>query len=270
MNDEPFGMRDLFGSVTVRIALTGVLAILALFLLAQTIVSVTGLTDPTTPPAKVITVNGSGRAVAVPDIAKIDFSVTETSKAVADAQSATTKRANAALAAIKEAGIADKDVRTLSYNVSPQYTYPQCPAADTRISYCPSTPTITGYQVSETVEVTVHDLTKTGDILQKLGTLGVQNISGPQFTVDDDAAVQSQARADAINKAKTDAVRLADELGVHLGKIVSFSESNGGMPYPVYAKTMSAGAAMDSSVAPSLPTGQNEYTANVSITYEIR
>ena len=79
-------------------------------------------------------------------------------------------------------------------------------------------------------------------------------------------------RGDAIKDAQAKAAVLAKQLGVHLGKVVSFSE-NGGYPVPMYA-SYKGGVAMDArvenAVAPSLPTGQNETDVTVSITYEIR
>ena len=132
------------------------------------------------------------------------------------------------------------------------------------------TPRITGYQVSETVQVTVHDLTKVSGLLQVLGNQAVQNISGPDFALSDPNAGANAARAMAITNARQQAQILAGQLGVHLGRIVSFSDGSGG--YPVYA--MSVKAADSSSgvttPTPNIPTGENTYTDNVSITYEIR
>lgn len=73
----------------------------------------------------------------------------------------------------------------------------------------------------------------------------------------------------AIDKAKIQANRLADQLGVHLGKIVNFSESSGSYNYPVYATGM-MGAEAKSAPTPNVPVGENTYNASVSITYEIR
>ena len=251
-----------------RIVQMGSLALimLALFLLVQTLLGLRDLGHITTPATDTITVTGQGTANAVPDVAKITYTVTETAKTVGDAQTASTNKSNAALDALKGSGIADKDVKTLSYNVSPQYTYPTCPPG----VFCPNTnATITGYEVSQTIEVTVRDTAKAGDVLQQLGTLGVQNINGPSFTVDDSNTVQAEARADAIAKAKANADLLAKQLGVHLGRIVNFSEDGAQNPVPYGIMTMAAGKAMDAAVAPSLPVGQNETTSNVSITYEI-
>ena len=137
---------------------------------------------------------------------------------------------------------------------------------------CPTyggSPKITGYQVSETIQVTMRDLTAVGTLLGGLGKLEVQNVQGPAFALDDSTAGYSAARSDAINKAKIQAKLLADQLGVHLGKIVNFSESSGNYAYPMYATGMMADS-VKSAPSPTVPAGENTYNASVSITYEIR
>ena len=265
MNKDTFD--EVFSNGGVRVALIGVFAILALFLLVQTISVAKNFDRSSTPATDTITVQGSGQATLPPDVAQISFTVQNTAATVAAAQSATTKQANAALEFVKGQGIAQKDVKTLSYNISPQYSYPNpCTGM-----ICPNhvgTPTITGYDVSETVQVTVRELPSVGAVLNGLGTLGVQNVQGPAFALDDPTAGYAAARADAIDKAKTQALLLQDQLGIRLGKIVNFSESSGpsGMLYG-YARGASVGKA---DAVPAISTGENTYTASVSITYEIR
>ena len=266
MNDHPFF--NIFGDNGVRIAFTGALSILALFLLAQTITTAENFGRPGVPATDTITVQGSGQATLPPDVARISFTVQNTAKTISDAQTATTKQANAALAYVKEQGVADKDVKTLSYNINPQYSYPS-PCSPGEI--CPrySEPKITGYQVSQSVQVTMRDLANVGTVLAGIGKLEVQNVNGPNFALDDATAGNDAARADAIAKAKAQAKLLANQLGVHLGKIVNFSESSGGYASPMY----SLGAGMSdekSAPTPNIPTGENTYNASVSITYEIR
>ncbi|MHB8710342.1 MAG: SIMPL domain-containing protein [Minisyncoccota bacterium] len=265
MNTNSFS--ELFDSGGVRATLIVVLAILALFLLAQTITTAEDFGRPSVPATDTITVQGSGQATLPPDVARVSFTVQNTAPAVADAQAATTKQANAAIDFVKGQGIADKDVKTLSYNISPQYSYPNpCPPG----ALCPAyggTPKVMGYQVSETIQVTEHTLSAVGALLGGLGNLGVQNVNGPDFALDDSTAGYDAARADAIDKAKTQAALLAKQLGVHLGKIVNFSESSGGYPGPLYAM---AATSAKVSPTPNIPTGENTYSASVSITYEIR
>ncbi len=252
-----------------RIALVGVLAILALFLLAQTINTFGNLGRPTSPATDTVTVQGDGQATLPPDVARVSFIVQNIATTVSDAQAATTKQANAALDFVKGQGVADKDVKTLSYDITPQYAYPNpCPPGALCPSYV-SPPKITGYQVSETIQVTVHDLTAVGALLSGIGKLEVQNISGPAFALDDPTAGYDAARADAISKARAQAALLAKQLGVRLGKIVNFSEYSGSS-YPMYNNLGMGGAETKVVPTPTIPAGENTYNASVSITYEIR
>lgn len=253
----------------VRYAAAAALAMLALFLLVKTADALDEFGVRPGQPINTITVSGEGKANAAPNIAQITFTVQESAAAVKDAQDAATKKTNDALAAVKAMGIDDKDVKTLGYNVNPQYATQSCPPG----AMCPqyiNGNKITGYQVSQTVQVKVRDTAKAGDVLQKLGSLGVQNISGPDFSVDDPTAVQAEARGKAIDAARTKAEALAKQLHVRLGKVVSFNENGGGYyPTPMYAAAGKS-AAMDAAMPPSLPTGTNETDVTVSVTYEIK
>lgn len=261
---------DIFDNLGIRIALIGVLSILALYLLAQTIATTQNFGRSGVPATDTVTVTGDGQAALAPDVARVSFTIENTAVVVTDAQAATTKQVNAALAFVKEQGIADKDVKTLSYNISPQYAYSPHPSPCYPGGLCPpqDVPKLTGYQVSETVQVTMRELSTVGALLGGLGKLGVQNVNGPSFALDDPTEGYSAARADAINKAKTQATLLADQLGVRLGKIVNFSESSGGYNYSMYSLGMSEESGTAST--PNVPAGENTYNASVSITYEIR
>jgi uncharacterized protein YggE len=263
-------MNELIANKAFRIALTAVLAVLALFLLVKTWDGLFGYQPGE--PLNTITVSGTGSATAVPDIAKISFTVTESAASVAAAQKAATDRTDKALEALAALGVEDKDVKTLYYNVNPRYEYNTVARPCALDMPCPpvsGSPTITGYDVSQSVEVTVRDTAKAGDVLQALGTLGVQNISGPNFTVDDADAAKTTARKEAIDKAHAQAKLLAKQLGVRLGRIVSFNE---GGYYPMYEAYGKGGDMMNATVssAPALPAGENETNVTVQITYEIR
>lgn len=251
-------------SKPVRYAAAAALGVLALFLLVITIDALGNLGRSDNPYMNTITVEGRGSGTAIPDLATVSFSVTERGATVAEAQGKATEKTDAALAAVRGLSIEEKDVKTLSYNVYPQYEQ----VAPCYTGICPAyNPKIVGYEVAQTVEVKVRDTAKAGDVLQALGALNVQNISGPNFTVDAEDGLRGVAREAAIENAKAKAEALADQLGVKLGKVVSFYENTS--PYPMYGY----GGGMDVAMmekAPSLPTGEQETEVSVSITYEIR
>ncbi|MEK9160736.1 MAG: SIMPL domain-containing protein [Patescibacteria group bacterium] len=268
--DEKFSFDQLASSKAFRMTAVAVLGFLALFLLVKTVdLLVYGVGRSDVYPAKTISVEGTGEARMIPDIAQITYSVTEQGATVSEAQDKATTKMDAALAAVEALGVEEKDVKTVGYNVYPRYEYQQSCYS----GICPpvtSSPRIIGYEVSQSIELKVRDTSKAGEVLQALGTTGVQNISGPNFVVDDTDAVSAEARELAIVEAKEKAKRLAKDLGVSLGNVVSFSESSG--YYPMYDSYYGKGAGMEEAMmsAPSLPVGEEETTITVYIVYEIR
>jgi len=225
-------------------------------------------TNPNT--SNTITVNGTGDAVAIPDIATFSFSVTETAKTVADAQAQATVKTNDALKAIRDGGVADKDIQTTSYSINPHYEYQNnvCISAYN----CPTgKQVLTGYDVSQSIQVKIRDLSKAGALFTAIGSLAVQNVNGLSFSVDKPESVQAEARSKAIADAQERAAKLADDLGVSLVRITSFYESNN---QPIYAKYgMGEARVMSTDAAapvPSIPAGEQKITSNVTITYEIK
>lgn len=267
MNEKSF-FEQLASSQAFRLSAVAAVALLALFLLVKSADALMSFGNSDQYPARTITVEGTGKATAIPNIAQITFTVTEQGTTVTEAQKEVKERTNNAIDAMKMLNIEEKDIKTLSYNVSPRYEYQQpcysgiCPPVE-------SSPRIIGYEVSQTIEVKVRDTEKTAGVLQDLGDLGVQGISGPNFVVEEEDSVHAQARDEAIAEARENAKKLAQELGVSLGKVVSFSE-NQPYYYDGYAK---GGVAMDmaeNASAPAIPVGENESSVTVMVTYEIR
>ncbi len=242
---------------------------LMIFLAVISLKNLKSLGD-SSPIMNTISVNGKGEAVSIPDIATFSFSVTETGKTVKEAQDKATEKTNNALKAVKEGGIAEKDIKTLSYSINPHYEYTQ-PSCTTY--GCPGGKSVlTGYDVSQTIEVKIRDLTKAGTLFDSIGTAGVQNVNGLLFSIDNIDSVKAIARAEAIVKAKEKAEKIAKDLGVRLVRITNFYDSSDDQVYPMYARE-GMGADMMSvkaSVAPEIPKGEQKVTATVSITYEIR
>ncbi len=222
------------------------------------------------PATNTISVSGAGSVFAVPDTAEFTVTVIESAADVKSAQSAATTKANAITNYLKQAGVDAKDIQTTDYSVSPQYDYPRtsiCGASDVN---CPPRQVLTGYQVIETLDVKVRDTTKAGDLLAGVGGKGASQVSGLNFTVADQSALESEARDKAIADAKAKANILAKSLGVSLVRIVGYREDGSG-PIP-YAAKMSVGMVADSMAAPvpQISVGQNKITSNITLSYEIQ
>ena len=224
------------------------------------------------PATNVIAVNGTGEVFAVPDIATLSFSVSETAKTVGEAQDIASKKINSILDAVKKMGIEDRDIKTIGYNSYPKYEYSQTVCVQTYPNYCPpGKQVLTGYEVSQTISVKVRKTADAGAVLSKVGELDASNISGLDFVIDDLEAVQAEARDKAVQDAKAKAKVLAKSLGVKLNKIVNFYE---GSDQPVYYGMALEGKAVSMgrdavSPPPQVPTGENKIVSSVTITYEV-
>lgn len=224
------------------------------------------------PATNVITVNGTGEAFAVPDVAKISFNIHTEAKSMDAAQKTSAEIYAKVKDVIKPFAIEDKNIKTENYNATPKYEWKNDKAVACSATYCPPSNgrnVLTGYTIDQTISIKLQAVDKVGELIDALGKAGVSNISGPEYTVSDEDGIKAQARKDAITEAKAKAEVLAKDLGVQLVRIVSFSENaGGGYPAPMYG-------AMDMMVKASAPTtelpkGENKVTSDVSITYEIR
>src|SRR6185369_11904667 len=118
-------MENLTNKPVVQNLFVAFLALLVVFMAGQSIASLKGLRfiGAEVTSNNVITVNGTGEVITVPDIATFTFSVTQEAAAVPDAQKKATDAMNAILAYVKKSGVEDRDVKTLSYNIYPRYEY---------------------------------------------------------------------------------------------------------------------------------------------------
>ena len=216
-----------------------------------------------------ISFSGIGEVFAAPDMATVNFTIRDDEKALKAAQDKVTAKEKVILSFLTDQGIDKKDIKTENYSSYPKYDY-GTPCYSGMGIPCPRVePKIIGYEVSEYMSVKVHDLAKTGEIVKGIGGIGVSDMNGPNFSVEDEDQLKEQARKMAIDDAKDKANALSKDLGVSLIRIVNFSE-NGNYPMPMYLKADSMMGAESSAPAPSLPAGENKITSNVTITYEIR
>ena len=272
----------------IQVAAIITLSALSLFLLVQAISGLKQYSLLDNQNQNVITVSGTGDVYAKADIANISFSVDEVDKTVALAQQKATDKNNKVIDFLKQNGVDEKDIKTTGYNINPKYEYGSVPCAQPMSAnvssgiqvpsptptyiVCPpsSKQTLVGYEVTESVDVKLRDITKSGDILAGIGKLNVSNVSGLSFTIDNEDSLKADARKIAIDDAKSKAQKIADDLGTSLGKVTSFYE-NGDAPmyYDSKASVMGLGGAVAPAAAPQIATGQNKITVNVSVSYKL-
>lgn len=211
-----------------------------------------------------ITVSGEGEVAIAPDTAQFSFGVAKEAKEVASAQKQVTTAMNGLLEYLESYGIEEKDIKTTSYTISPRYEYRE------RLSF-PSTGerVLVGYEVSQRVEVSMKELDGLGEVIGELGGRGATNISNVRFTVEDEDEVKAQAREEAIKDAREKAKILARDLGVRLGRVVSFHETGGPIYNDYYEERTYAVDSRGGGTAPQIPAGENEIRVNVNVSYSI-
>ena len=216
----------------------------------------------------VITFRGTSEINAVPDVSTFNITIREEEKDVAQAQQKMTDKSNKLLALFGEKGVEKKDIQTANYSTSPKYIYQ---AEGCRNGFCPQgKQVLTGYEATQTITVKLRDFTKTGEILSAISALAIYEVSGPSFMVDDIAKLKSQAQAEAILKAKSEAKITAKNLGVKLGKIVRYyEEPNQFAPRPMMMAKMAFAESTAAPMPSPIEGGEQKVVANVSITYEI-
>jgi hypothetical protein len=167
---------------------------------------------------------------------------------------ANTQQATALINMLKSRGVAEADLQTSQLSVDP--------------SYNPANGRISGYQVTNQVTATLHNVGAAGAIIDAAGeaagdAVRVQQLS---FSIDDDSALRAKARADAVKQAQAQARQLADAAGVRLGRIRSISESPAAPPpNPMYRQSMDAAAGAPVPIQP----GAQTLNVSVDIVYDI-
>jgi len=236
-----------------------IVAAVALLALLISACGPTTINQAAQPPLRTVNVTGVGYANLVPDIAYIYVGVHTEKPSAAEAVDENNAQTEKMIKALKDFGIASKDIRTTNFSIWPQDKYD------------PMTGTPTGektYVVDNTVYVTVRDLAKLGDLLDTVVAAGANTVNSIQFDVADKSEALTKARAEAVKNAEAQAQELADAAGVKLGEVqtISFYDSQ---PYPVYeGKGGGGGAAMEAAVP--IQPGQLTFNVSVSMTYDIK
>ena len=209
-------------------------------------------------PEHTISVTGSGKVTVVPDMATIRLGVVVEKPTAKAARQAAATSMTAIVAAIRALGIADKDIATATVSLSPAYNYPTN-----------GTPVVRGYQLTNSVTVTVRDLTKLSDVLDNSVAAGATSVDGVSFDVADRTAAEAQAREAATKDARTKADTYAKGLGVGITGVASVSES---VVTPVWYGLEAApvaGAATDKAASTPVLPGSTDVTITVQVSFLI-
>lgn len=199
----------------------------------------------------------TGEVNAVPDIATIGAGVVTQAPTAAGAMADNGRRTAATVAAIRKAGVADRDIQTTAVNLNPQYRYVEN-----------QPPVIIGYQASSRISVRFRDIKAAGPILDSLVAAGANQIDGPAFSIDKPAPLLDEARIKAIMTAKSRAALYAKAAGLQVRRIVAISEGSADMPTsPPMPMLMMRAQAKEADT--SIEAGEQRLSISLSVTFEL-
>lgn len=208
-----------------------------------------------------ISVSAVGEVYAKPDLVITSFSVVSEEKTAADALAKNSESMNKVIEFLKNSGIEEKDLKTTTFRISPRYEWRN----GSEFSYPPTGQRVlVGYEVTQSLEVKIKDMSKIGALIEGATNAGATGVGNLEFTFDDEDELKKQAREIAINKAKLKAKELSQQLGVGLGRITNFSESEVSPIFYDIKEAYGMGGG-----APEIETGENLIQSTVIITYEI-
>lgn len=199
----------------------------------------------------------TGEVSRVPDLARISAGVVSVAPTATAALAQNATQLASVRAALKRAGIADRDIQTSSINLYPDY----------RHDAQGSNPQIIGYRASNEVSVRFRDIANSGKILDALVAQGANQINGPMLTIDKPEAALDEARTQALANARARAELYAKALGKRVGRILSISEAGANYAPPVVLmRQVNRGAVADST---SIDPGEQSVTVSLSVSFEL-
>jgi uncharacterized protein YggE len=201
-------------------------------------------------------VNATGEVTRVPDVAVITAGVVIRAATAGSALQQAATRMERVRAALKRAGIADRDIQTSNVSLEPQYRYENN-----------QPPQLMGYNASNQVSVRFRDIANAGKILDALVAEGANTINGPNLTVDHPEAALDEARAKAIAAGRARADLYARSLGMRVVRVVSVSESGGyAVPPPMPVMMEARAQAADTRIDP----GVQKLQVNLAMVFELQ
>lgn len=202
-----------------------------------------------------LSVSAEAKVTRIPDIATLSTGVVTQASEANAALRQNTEQMTKVVAAIKAAGIAERDVQTSGISINPQYRYAEN-----------QPPAITGYQASNTLNVKVRDIAKLGKVLDTLVAVGANQVNGPSFEIDNPDEAYDEARVAAIKKAQSRAELYAKTLGLRVRRVVSINEGGSAPPSPM--PVMLRMQAMEASDTPVSP-GESALSTTINVVFEL-
>jgi len=219
------------------------------------------------PESTLLSVDATGKVSSKPDIATFLAGVATTGKTAGEALSANSAAMNRVIAALKKAGIADRDIQTSNLNVQPVYAENN-PGSPRQVvdELADQTPRIVGYRANNQVSVKQRNLKDYGKVIDTLVSSGANQVSGPDFQITEEDTALDTARRDAVAKARARAQLYASAAGLKVKRIVSINEGSSYRPAPQMAY---ARVAMDKAESTPVEAGEVELQVNVSVVFEL-
>lgn len=208
--------------------------------------------------ATTLNLSAYGETKVAPDMASISLGVMTEGKTAAEAMQANATRMSAVMASLRKAGIADKDIQTSNLNLNPQYKYQEN-----------QPPLLIGYQASNNVTITVHDLKRLGAAVDASVNAGANQVQGISFGLEDPTAAENAARAAAVKALVAKADLYAQATGYKVSRLVSLSEGGGYTPAPPMPMAAFAAKRMESDAGTSVSGGQLSVRIDISGLYEL-
>ena len=203
-------------------------------------------------------INVTGEVTRVPDVAVISAGVVSRAPTATAALQDTADRMTRVLAALKRAGVEDRDIQTSNINLNAEYRYPQNQA-----------PQLVGYTASNSVTIRFRDIRSSGKILDALVAQGANQINGPNLMVDKPEAALDEARAKAIAIGRARAELYARSLGLRVVRVVSVNESGGYYAPPPVPPPVAMMARAERDSTPVQP-GEQKLQVSVGMTFELQ
>jgi hypothetical protein len=228
------------------------------------------------PEGALLNVTAEGRSERTPDLALFNAGVVTQAKTAGEAMTANARQMESTIAALRRAGVAERDLQTSTLNLQPQYFYPQRdrpvrnPDGTVTEPAEPQAPRIIGYEARNTLSVRVRRVTDLGRIVDALVAAGANQVDGPHFTLDKPEAASDEARAKALRTARERADLYAREAGFRSARILSITEGGGYYPVSrdIIVTASRGGGAMAPPPPPPAPVQAGEVLIGVSLSVQ--